>query len=110
MWPGVSGVHATLTPGVEVLVQFIDGKRSKPAIVGYVGKGGPSFAPVTIDFGDSPTDFMALASKVLSELQAIRTWANGHTHSGVTAGGGTSGIATPMGAPSSVASTLVRSK
>jgi hypothetical protein len=110
MFQGVAGAHATLALGAEVLVQFVNGDRARPVVTGFVGKGGPGFAPTRIDFGDAPTDFVALASKVLTELQAIRTWANSHTHSGVITGAGTTGTATPMSAPSSVASSLVRSK
>lgn len=54
-------------------------------------------------------DYVALAAKVLTELQAIRTWANTHKHTGVTTGSGTS--ATPditLAAPASVAATKVK--
>ena len=109
MWPGVAGVHATLTPGAEVLVEFIDGDRTRPIITHFAGKDGVGFVPVRIDFGSSPTSFIALADLVATELAAFRTWANSHTHSGVTVGGGVTGTATPKGAAGSVASTLVRS-
>jgi hypothetical protein len=45
MWPGVSGTHAKLARGCEVLVSFIDGDRAQPAITGFVGKGGPGGTP-----------------------------------------------------------------
>jgi hypothetical protein len=109
MWPGASGIHATMTPGAEVLVEFIDGDRTQPIVTHFAPKGGPGFVPVRIDFGQDPTSFIALADLVATELQAFRTWANAHTHSGVTTGGGSSGTATPKGAVGSVASTLVRS-
>lgn len=109
MWPGVAGVHATLTPGAEVLVEFVDGDRTRPIITHFAGKGGAGFVPVRIDFGESPTSFLALADLVATELSAFRTWANSHTHTGVTAGGGVTGTATTKGAIGSVASVLVRS-
>ena len=52
MWPGASGVHAKLTRGCEVLVCFIDGDRAQPAIVGFVGKGGPGWLPEELSLCD----------------------------------------------------------
>jgi hypothetical protein len=52
MWPGVAGVHAELTPGAEVLVEFVEGDRAQPIITGFVGNQGPGFVPVGIVFGD----------------------------------------------------------
>lgn len=71
MWPGVAGIHATLTPGSEVLVQFVDGDRSQPVITHYVGKGGGGWVPVTIDIGENPTSFVALATKLDAALGAF---------------------------------------
>jgi hypothetical protein len=51
MWPGVSGAHARLARGAEVLVQFIDGDRAQPVITGFVGRGGPGDVPDRLDFG-----------------------------------------------------------
>ena len=55
------------------------------------------------------SDYVALASLVLAELQTIKTAYDTHTHSGVTTGGGVSGPpAVPMPAPSSPAATRVK--
>jgi hypothetical protein len=54
-------------------------------------------------------DAIALASKVLTELQNIHTWATTHTHGGVTSGSATSGPSlTPKQPPQTVASTKVK--
>jgi hypothetical protein len=53
MWPGVAGAHAELTPGAEVLVEFIEGDRAKPILTGFGGKQAPGFVPVGIVFGGS---------------------------------------------------------
>lgn len=50
-WPGVAGAHAELTPGAEVLVEFIEGDRSMPVITGYAGKGGVGFVPISLTLG-----------------------------------------------------------
>jgi len=50
---GIPGVAATLTPGTEVIVQFLEGDRTMPRITGYVGKGGPGFVPVELDLASS---------------------------------------------------------
>lgn len=46
--PGVPGVSARLTPGTEVAVQFLEGKRTQPVVTHYVGKGGPGFVPASL--------------------------------------------------------------
>lgn len=51
MWPGVAGVHAELTPGAEVLVEFIEGDRTMPIVTHFAGKGGPGFVPVSLVLG-----------------------------------------------------------
>jgi len=66
-----------------------------------------------VQVGDSTaTDFVALASKVLSELQAIKAAIETpHTHAGVTPGVGISGNGSIVGyTPSSVAAEKLRSK
>lgn len=55
------------------------------------------------------TDFVALAAAVMSELGAIKTAFDAHTHSGVTTGVGFTGIpVAPLPAASSVAATKVK--
>jgi hypothetical protein len=51
MWPGVAGTYAKLTPGAEVLVEFIEGDRAQPIITGFVGAQGPGFVPVKLVLG-----------------------------------------------------------
>lgn len=53
MWPGVAGVWADMTPGTEVLVEFVEGLRSQPVITGFAPKGGPGFVPVALTIGDA---------------------------------------------------------
>lgn len=48
-WPGVAGCSAQLRLGSEVLVQFIDGDPTEPAITQYVGPGGPGFAGSSVE-------------------------------------------------------------
>ena len=51
MWPGVAGCHAQLTPGAEVLVEFIEGDRAQPIVTHFSGKDGTGFAPLTLVIG-----------------------------------------------------------
>lgn len=51
MWPGVAGAHAELTPGAEVLVEFIEGDRTMPIITHFAGKDGAGFVPVRLTLG-----------------------------------------------------------
>src|SRR5690606_14875861 len=49
-WPGSPGVEFDLTPGAEVLVEFLDGgDPSWPAVTGYAGKGGVGFEPASME-------------------------------------------------------------
>lgn len=75
--------------------------------------GSVAIVPVLtgfVDLGDdAPTEFVALATKVLTELTAIKTAFDIHTHSGVTAGAMTSGPpSSPLPVPLLPAATKVR--
>ncbi len=59
---------------------------------------------------DIPTDFVALASLVLTRLQSIKTAFDAHLHPVTTAPGTTGPPTVPMTAPAAVASALVKSK
>lgn len=43
--PGVPGIWASLTPGSEVAVQFLEGDRTMPRVTHYDGKDRPGFLP-----------------------------------------------------------------
>lgn len=58
----------------------------------------------------SASGFVALAALVEAELQAIWTAIQAHTHTGVTTGGGVSGVSGYPGAAGSVAATKVRAE
>jgi hypothetical protein len=51
IWPGVAGVHAVLSPGAEVLVQFVEGSRAQPVVTHFAGKDGVGFTPVSLVLG-----------------------------------------------------------
>jgi hypothetical protein len=51
VWPGVAGVHATLSPGAECLVQFVEGDRTMPVVTHFAGKDGTGFVPVELVIG-----------------------------------------------------------
>lgn len=66
-----------------------------------------------IKLGSGATQFVAMANKVLTELNSIQTWANSHTHdtAGVQPGGSTLTSATgkpTMSAPGSVEATKAK--
>ena len=48
MWPGIAGAHAELTPGAEVLVEFIEGDRTLPIVTHFAGKDGKGHVPVSL--------------------------------------------------------------
>jgi hypothetical protein len=48
MWPGVAGAHAELTPGAEVIVEFVEGDRTMPVVTHFAGKDGVGHVPVSL--------------------------------------------------------------
>lgn len=52
---GVPGVKATHAPGSAVLVAFLDGDPSRPAVVGFDEPTQPGWMPVLLEFGAAPT-------------------------------------------------------
>jgi hypothetical protein len=48
---GVPGVKATYVPGSPVLVAFVDGDLSRPAVVGFDAPDAPGWMPLTLDLG-----------------------------------------------------------
>jgi hypothetical protein len=48
VWPGVAGAAAVLTPGTEVLCEFIEGDPTQPIVTHFAGVSGPGFVPVSL--------------------------------------------------------------
>jgi hypothetical protein len=59
MWPGVAGSHATLAPGAEVLVQFLEGDRTQPVVTAFAGADGQGFVPLLLELGGKGGPFAA---------------------------------------------------
>lgn len=84
-WPGVAGTHGELTPGARVLVQFVEGDRTRPVIVAFQGRDvGEAWAPVSltldatgasgsIKLGRNASKTIAYAADVRGELVKIAT-------------------------------------
>lgn len=62
--PGVAGCHAELTPGAEVLVEFVAGDPTDPIVTGFPGKGEPGFVPVSLSFGEGAAPVAHVGSAV----------------------------------------------
>jgi phage gp45-like len=97
------------------------GRGKRPTVAIEKGEGGLYYAGTfkvflksdgSVYLGDKDaTDFVALASKVMSELATIRTWANSHIHTSAAPGSPTSTTSvagTPLAAANSVAATKVK--
>lgn len=93
---------------------FFPGTRSFAKAIGATGydTGAMVLEAGTILLGSSAAvDFVALADKVLTELQAIQAWADAHVHTGVTAGAALTGAPTVVSpVPGSVAATKVKAE
>jgi hypothetical protein len=48
---GVPGVRATHKPGAQVLVAFIDGDPTRPAVVGFDAPDQPGWMPIVLELG-----------------------------------------------------------
>lgn len=103
--PGIAGCKIEVPSGARCFIAFAAGDPSRPRVVGWDSE--TSLTLLTLSNGGS-VDFVALAEKVLTELEAIKTWADAHTH---PTGVGPSGVpTTPMTAPSSVAATKLKAE
>lgn len=123
MWPGMAGLHAQLTPGAHVLVQFVDGSPAQPIVTHFVGKDGAGWAPAelvldassVIKVGAQAAQFVALANLVKARLDAIQAKFDAHIHNTTaTVGTGSVGVISPptdaIGALDAVAATLVKAE
>lgn len=52
---GLPGMKALHKPGSQVLVAFIDGDPSRPAVVGFDDPEQPGWMPLQMEFGETPT-------------------------------------------------------
>lgn len=86
--------------------------KSNPLGSNATHASSPVLSGNPVLLGDSTAaEFVALANKVLAELQNIKTWADAHVHSGVTTGPGITGApSVPMPSPGSVECTKVKAK
>lgn len=85
MWPGVAGSHAKPALGAEVLVEFLEGDRTRPVVTGFSGKDGTGHVPdeqtlsvgTTLRLGGGgATSAVALAPDVNTRLNDITTALN----------------------------------
>lgn len=118
MWPGIAGAHAALTPGAEVLVEFIEGDRTMPIITHFAGKDGVGWSPVTLTFdattliklGQNAAQFVALANLVNDRLSTIATKFDAHTHAETGTTTDAPIVAQRIGSLASVACTKVKAE
>lgn len=75
IWPGVIGASATVTPGTEVLVVFIDGDPAQPAVVGFASDAPLAlelkFDAVRIAFGNGTAPVMKATPDFILWMAAV---------------------------------------
>lgn len=76
--PGIPGFDGELPGGLEVLIEFVEGNRSLPRVVGFSGHDQTNWTPVVtvidadeIKLGDGASNFVALENLVNNELQIL---------------------------------------
>lgn len=95
MWPGVPGAHARLRNSTEVLVQFVEGDRTRPVITHFVGNDGQLWDPRELIFeaalgklGVNAATGVAKEDLVEGQLQRLRD-AIANAATGASDGGAT---------------------
>lgn len=87
MRPGIAGAHAELAKGAEVLVEFVEGDRTKPVITHFSGKNGAAWLPTKLSLqgGTSPAARVGSIVNVFFPpvAQVSATLPNGQTFVGV---------------------------
>jgi len=111
--PGLPGLHVEVPSGSRALLAFAGGDPSRPRVVAWDHETLVTLLRV----GTAVADFVALAGKVLTELQDVKsefdllkTAYNAHVH---PSGVGPTGTTTPYSvtySPSSVACTLLKTE
>lgn len=105
--------YPVFIPGVRPSTKPIPGASATAATMGNASPS-PSlieFGATDLKLGRSATDFVALASLVEARLTAIEAILNGHVHTGVTTGPGSSGpLATPLVPGGPVTATVVKAQ
>lgn len=109
--------------GTRVYISFLNSENSVPYVTGFIyplENTNKLNDQLTITIGNpNNTQFVALAEKVLDELQSIKNYIDSHTHGAgsfttPSGGGDVTGISgtptTNMPAPSSVASRILKSE
>lgn len=79
VWPGLPGMHSKPTPGTMVLVAFLEGDPSKPAIVGFDGSAGTEVeldATVLVKLGANAVSPAAKSTIVDANFSATKTLAS----------------------------------
>jgi len=73
--PGIPGFDGDLPAGLEILVEFIEGNRSLPRVVGFSGHDQASWTPTLtvidadeIKLSENASEFVALSNLVESKL------------------------------------------
>jgi hypothetical protein len=70
--PGVAGCEATLALGSTVGVMFFDGEPTRPFVFSFEDAEGEGFEPTMLKFVGG-ADFVALAAKVATELNVLKS-------------------------------------
>lgn len=73
--PGIPGFDGDLPDGLEVLIEFVEGNRSLPRVVGFSGHDQANWTPTLtvidadeIKLGDGASEYVALSNLVESKL------------------------------------------
>ncbi len=70
MWTGVPGIHAKVTPGTEVLVQFTADEPPRPVVVAF--KPGADQFPILIEMGTGLRGPVALSVGTQTQVAALQ--------------------------------------
>lgn len=63
-WAGGAGVHAELTAGAEVLVEFVEGSPTMPIVTGFAPKGATGHVPESLSLCDGTRQVARVGDQV----------------------------------------------
>lgn len=74
VWPGLPSVSVKVSPGDTVIVAFLGGDRTRPAVIGFDGRSSPA---ARVSIGDVPLAVVVANPSLIQWIAAVTAAING---------------------------------